>query len=130
MLLDTSGLFAMFDANDQHHQSAFEYFNVANPKFCHNYVALEFISLADARGHSRQQLLMFIGEITAQPDVTFVWVDPLMHGAAISMLMAQLDKRYSLCDAVSFLLMRDRRLREALTTDHHFEQAGFQRLLV
>jgi predicted nucleic acid-binding protein len=35
----------------------------------------------------------------------------------------------SLCDAVSFVLMRARGILEALSTDHHFEQEGFLRLL-
>lgn len=35
----------------------------------------------------------------------------------------------TLCDAVSFLIMRERQFREALTTDRHFEQEGFIRLL-
>lgn len=43
--------------------------------------------------------------------------------------VARLDKSYSLCDAISFLVMRQRGLSEALTTDHHFEQEGFVRLL-
>jgi len=41
-----------------------------------------------------------------------------------------LVKTYSLCDAVSFVLMRRRSLSEALTTDRHFEQEGFRRLLM
>jgi len=41
----------------------------------------------------------------------------------------RLDKTYSLCDAVSFVLMRQYGYTEALTTDHHFEQEGFHRLL-
>jgi len=44
-------------------------------------------------------------------------------------LQTQLDKSYSLCDAISFLLMRERGVEEALTTDRRFEQAGFRRLL-
>jgi len=39
------------------------------------------------------------------------------------------DKNYSLCDAVSFVLMRQREFTEALTTDKHFRQEGFVRLL-
>lgn len=39
------------------------------------------------------------------------------------------DKTYSLCDAVSFVLMRQRGMTGALTTDRHFEQEGFVRLL-
>jgi predicted nucleic acid-binding protein len=47
----------------------------------------------------------------------------------MDLLLARQDKTYSLCDAVSFVLMRQRHLTEALTTDHHFEQESFQRLL-
>lgn len=39
------------------------------------------------------------------------------------------DKTYSLCDAVSFVLMHERGILEALTTDKHFVQEGFIRLL-
>ena len=58
-----------------------------------------------------------------------VYVDEELHRAAVDLLSRRLDKTYSLCDAVSFILMERRGLREALTTDHHFEQAGFVRLL-
>jgi predicted nucleic acid-binding protein len=52
-----------------------------------------------------------------------------LHASAVALLEARPDKRYSLCDAVSFIAMRERGLAEALTTDHHFEQEGFVRLL-
>jgi hypothetical protein len=39
------------------------------------------------------------------------------------------DKEWSLTDCTSFILMRDEGLTDALTTDHHFEQAGFTVLL-
>jgi predicted nucleic acid-binding protein len=55
-------------------------------------------------------------------------VEKALHQAALALLHARLDKTYSLCDAISFLLMRGRGLSEALTTDRHFEQEGFVRL--
>ena len=39
------------------------------------------------------------------------------------------DKRWSLTDCISFIILKEKRIREALTADHHFEQAGFQALL-
>jgi predicted nucleic acid-binding protein len=39
------------------------------------------------------------------------------------------DKDWSLTDCTSFVVMRERRLTDALTADHHFEQAGFNALL-
>jgi uncharacterized protein len=35
------------------------------------------------------------------------------------------DPKLSLCDAASFIVMRDRRVRRALTLDRHFVDAGF-----
>jgi uncharacterized protein len=35
------------------------------------------------------------------------------------------DKEFSFTDCTSFVVMRELKLREALTTDHHFTQAGF-----
>jgi predicted nucleic acid-binding protein len=45
------------------------------------------------------------------------------------LLWERLDKGYSLCDAVSFLIMRQTGETDALTRDRHFEQEGFRRLL-
>ena len=58
-----------------------------------------------------------------------VWVDEALHRLALDLLRARLDKGWSLCDAVSIVLMRRDGIDDALTTDHHFEQAGFRRLL-
>jgi predicted nucleic acid-binding protein len=39
------------------------------------------------------------------------------------------DKAWSLTDCISFVVMQEHGISEALTGDHHFEQAGFVALL-
>jgi hypothetical protein len=40
------------------------------------------------------------------------------------------DKEWSLTDCISFVVMAERNIRRAFTSDHHFEQASFERLLM
>ena len=95
----------------------------------HNYVIAEFVALAQARRLPRQPSLAFAAQVSSDPEIEMTWVDPTLHDEAVAFLQSQLDKSYSLCDTVSFVLMRRCNLADALTTDRHFEQAGFQRLL-
>ena len=72
---------------------------------------------------------MYSLELMENPNVEMVWVDEILHREAMDLLLVRQDKTYSLCDAISFVLMRKKGIREALTTDKHFEQEGFTRLL-
>jgi uncharacterized protein len=47
----------------------------------------------------------------------------------IELYAARPDKSWSLTDCISFVVMQDHGITEALTGDHHFEQAGFVALL-
>ncbi len=129
MLLDTSGLLCCFHADEMRHVRAVQLYDDAPVRITHNYVLAEFVALAEARNMPRPDSLGFAANVLVDPDVEVVWVDPLFHDQAMKLLQSQLDKTYSLCDAVSMVLMRQRGVLDALTTDYHFEQAGFRRLL-
>lgn len=129
ILLDTSGLFCLHNDREPSHHEARELFDATRRKLVHSYVLAEFVSLAEARRVNREASLTFAEALIEQPDVDVVWVDELLHRSGMRLLFDRLDKRYSLADAISFILMQQRGIREALTTDHHFEQAGFSRLL-
>jgi predicted nucleic acid-binding protein len=49
--------------------------------------------------------------------------------SAFDLYEARSDKEWSLTDCLSFVVMNERRITDALTTDHHFEQSGFSILL-
>lgn len=129
MLLDTSGLLCYLDGDEERHGDASTLFRAAPERLTHSYVLAEFIPLCAVRGLSRTRALTFAMDLLDNQHIEVVWVDDRLHRNALLYLEERLDKSYSLCDAVSFLLMRQRGITEALTTDHHFEQAGFVRLL-
>ena len=129
MLLDTSGLFCYHHRDELQHADAVRHFNSAPLKVTHSYVLAELVPLCQARGLPRTLSLAFAADLLNNPDIAFVWVDEATHRSALELLEARLDKTYSLCDAVSFVLMRQYEITDALTTDRHFEQEGFVRLL-
>jgi len=129
MLLDTSGLLTFIDdANDQH-LTAHALMQRAQTRLTHSYVLAELIPLTRTRRVFRREVLNFVVELIEDPEINVVWVTEADHLAAVSLLRSRPDKQYSLCDAVSFVLMRRFNLTDALTTDHHFEQEGFVRLV-
>ncbi|HLL70487.1 MAG TPA: PIN domain-containing protein [Pyrinomonadaceae bacterium] len=129
MLLDTSGLMCLFDMRDFRHAEALLFYAAAGKRITHSYVLAEFIALAHARGAPREGALSFVAALQDDPAVEVVWTDETLHRAAVSLLQSRPDKAWSLCDAVSILLMQQRSMIDALTTDHHFEQAALRRLL-
>ena len=129
MLLDTSGLLSFLDDSDAHHASATQFFKTAGVRLTHSYILAELVPLCRVRRLSRAKTLAFAAAIIDNEDVETVWVDKRLHRAAVALLKARPDKDYSLCDAVSFVLMRRHAIAQALTTDSHFEREGFVRLL-
>ncbi len=57
--------------------------------------------------------------------VRWEYVSPARADKARSLFFRNRDKDFSFTDCTSFILMRELKRREALTTDHHFRQAGF-----
>ncbi len=129
MLLDTSGLLCLLNRAEPFHQRACSLYRTASKRITHNYVLAEFVALANARRFPRPTTLDFLDDLLKSPEIETVWIDRVVHNEAMALLRQRQDKTYSLCDAVSFVLMRQRAIIDALTTDHHFEQEGLRRLL-
>lgn len=129
MLLDTSGLLCLQYKTEPFHTRAVTAYKKATTRLTHNYIIAEYVALATAKKMPRSSVLTFIADLWDNPDIELIWIDESLHQDAVQLLNARLDKTYSLCDSISFVIMRQRSITEALTTDKHFEQEGFIRLL-
>ena len=54
---------------------------------------------------------------------------PQLYAAGLNLYRRRRDKLWQLTDCISFAVMKEQHVREALTGDQHFEQAGFTALL-
>lgn len=77
----------------------------------------------------RDKLVMAVDAILRDPNTEVVPQTALLFRAALTYFRQHQDKEWGLTDCSSFVIMRERGLGEALTYDHHFEQAGFVALL-
>ena len=129
MLVDTSGFFSLYDEADEFHRQAVSFYDAAAKRLTTNYVLAEYTALAQVRGVPRSEIIKFSNRILDDKDVEIIWIDETLHRQAVALMRERTDKNYSLCDAASFVVMRRHGISEALTTDKHFRQEGFVRLL-
>jgi uncharacterized protein len=64
-------------------------------------------------------------QVEASPRLRWEWVDARRCERARCLFFRWADKSFSFTDCTSFVLMRELRIRQALTLDQHFAQAGF-----
>ena len=77
----------------------------------------------------RERFLPFLRFLQSNPSVTIVPAEQGLFDRGTALYDERPDKAWSLTDCISFTLMQDHGLRDALTGDHHFEQAGFNILM-
>jgi predicted nucleic acid-binding protein len=89
------------------------------------------VETADAVAPVRLQrkFLPFVEFLRAHKLVEIVPADRQILDEAIELYDSRGDKDWPLTDCISFTLMQERGIVEALTADRHFEQAGFVALM-
>jgi uncharacterized protein len=133
LFVDTSGWASLFVVSQPYYSQAKQYFHSSiqqKKKFYTTYVIGELVALL----HSplrlpRPRIFEIIDAIKSAVYVEVIHIGHDVDAAAWQLCKSRLDKAWSLVDCSSFVVMQDRGIQEALTTDQHFEQAGFIRLL-
>ena len=98
--------------------------------FTSNYILAELTALlTNPLRFPKKKQILFLADIRSSTLVDMVFVNEIREAEAWKMWEARPDKNWTLADCTSFVIMQERGLTNALTTDHHFEQAGLVRLL-
>jgi predicted nucleic acid-binding protein len=129
--LDTGYLIALEAADDQHHAEALRHWRAfldSRPRLVTtSFVLEEVATFFNRRG--RHAKAVEIGErLLRSPSVQLVHVDEDLFATAWAYFRQREDKRFSLTDCVSFILMERLGIESALAFDAHFAQAGFRTL--
>ena len=77
----------------------------------------------------RRRTHRFLTELAADPNTLIITDFLPWYARGLQLYGSRPDKSWSLTDCISFEIMTDRRITDALTGDHHFLQAGFNILL-
>jgi hypothetical protein len=126
---DTSYFLALLVPQDVNHEAACRGAAASRtPMVTAEYIVLEVGNFLSPRS-TRALFESFLRALTADSRITIVPAssEPMRRGTEL--YIARRDKSWSLTDCISFEVMRQHGITDALTADHHFEQAGFTILL-
>ena len=129
---DTAAFIALLISRDKFHRAASEIMIELTAKDTRLFVTeMVLIELANALSsvELRTRAVILIDELQTLPNVEIVWSSGELFEKAWSLYRERPDKEWSLTDCASFVVMREREITLAFTSDKHFEQAGFIRLL-
>ncbi|UBF28145.1 PIN domain-containing protein [Kovacikia minuta CCNUW1] len=134
LFADTSGWSCLLVEAEPQHAQAIQCFARARQQgqsiITTNYIIAELVALLHRPLRvPRSKLFQIVDTIKAAPYVQIIHLDETTDATAWELCKNRSDKAWSLVDCTSFVLMQQLGLQEALTTDQHFEQAGFLRLL-
>lgn len=121
--------FALLSPNDEAHDRALAMTRQTMGQIVTTPWVLTEVADGLASPTNRTLFLELMQLLNTHPDVVTVPAEESLFREGIALYTARTDKDWSLTDCISFQVMRRMGIRDALTGDHHFEQAGFVALL-
>ena len=126
---DSFFYFALLNPTDAAHEQAEAFLENFDGKLITTAWVLTELADGMADPLDRQTFIRLHAALTTDPDVTVVPPDAALFAEGLALYSDRPDKEWSLTDCISFVVMQRHGLTEALTGDHHFDQAGFKALL-
>ena len=132
LFLDTSFAIALVSPQDQHHASAAVMMEVIGtqriPLVTTRAVVVE-VGNALSKRRDRWRAIALLDLYEKDPLIEVAPLSEELYERGRDFYQRHKDKEWGLTDCISFVVMRERGLTDALTADGHFRQAGFRPLL-
>lgn len=125
IFLDSGYLIALIRINDACHTSALEAAALYTGPFLTTDLVLVKLANSLSKPPYREAVVAVIERIQADRKTTVVPFTSQGMSTAFSLFKSRKDKEWGLVDCFSFEVMKEKRLKHALTFGDHFRQAGF-----
>ncbi len=132
VFLDTSFAIALSVESDQHHDYASELseqLETERTRLITTTAILLEIGNALSKKRYRQSAAELLISLEQDETVEIVPITDDLYQKAFELFCNRPDKDWGLIDCISFIVMQENDLSRALTTDEHFQQAGYIALL-
>lgn len=133
VFLDASHAIALSASTGQHHKQAeiiAEQLEAEGTRLVTTRVVILEIGNALAKFRYRNAVINLLDSLEKDPNVEIIPIsEQFVYEKAFQLYRDRPDKEWSITDCISFIVMQDRKLIEALTAEEHFRQAGFRVML-
>ena len=132
LFLDTSYAIALSSPADEHHHRAeelAEQLETEGRQLVTTRAILLEIGNALSKLRYRQAAISLLSALEHDPNIEIIPLTQELYREAFELYGSRPDKEWGLIDCMSFIVMSERKLTDALTADDHFRQSGFRVLL-
>jgi predicted nucleic acid-binding protein len=119
---------ALSNKSDKAHAQALQ-FEVAGVPLVTTAWVLTEMGDAFCDPENRNLFLELLNSLYGLPDAKIIPASEELFEHGVELFRKRPDKDWPLTDCISFVVMEDEGISDALTGDKHFEQAGFRALL-
>jgi predicted nucleic acid-binding protein len=126
---DTSHFIALLNPADEFHVRAVDFLTTFDGLIVTSSWVLSELGAFMSQPPARALCVRLFEQLANEPLVEIVAAEQAQFDAGYALFADRPDKAWSLVDCISFNLMHARGMTDALSADHHFEQAGFRALL-
>jgi predicted nucleic acid-binding protein len=132
VFLDTNGWITLLNSTEQLHKQANDLW-LELGRSGYRIVLTDWIIAETgnglARSTAREHFTNANDRISRNSAVQIVFINAALIEKAAALYKSYADKSWGLVDCASFVVMRERGITDAFTSDHDFEQAGFRCML-